>query len=78
MHRRIGLLTLIVLLVLARYSWNWYVWVAFALLVGGGGWTHPSVVDASRAVDPSRRRIGWLAIVVFLLTFVPIPFASGQ
>jgi hypothetical protein len=35
-------------------------------------------VDASRAVDPSRRRIGWLAIVVFLLTFVPIPFASGQ
>ena len=74
----IGLLTLIVLLVLARYSWNWYVWVAFALLVGGGGWTHPSVVDASRAVDPSRRRIGWLAIVVFLLTFVPIPFASGQ
>jgi hypothetical protein len=73
-----GFLTLIVLLVLAQYSWNWYVWVAFALLVGGGGWTHPSVVDPTRSVEPGRRRIGWLAIAVFGLTFVPIPFANGR
>lgn len=73
-----GLLTLIVLLVLAQYSWNWYVWVAFALLVGGGGWAHPSVIDPARSVAASRRRIGWLAIAVFALTFVPIPFANGQ
>jgi membrane-associated protease RseP (regulator of RpoE activity) len=72
-----GLLTLIVLLVLAQFSWSWYVWVAFALLVGGGGWTHPSVLDPTRAVAAGRRRIGWLAIAVFALTFVPIPFASG-
>jgi Zn-dependent protease len=74
----VGFVTLIVLLVLARYSWNWYVWVAFALLVGGGGWAHPSVVDVTRGVEPPRRRIGWLAIAVFVLTFVPIPFASGE
>jgi hypothetical protein len=71
-----GLLTLIVLLVLAQWSWNWYVWVAFALFVGGGGWTHPSVVDPVRDVESARRRIGWLTIVVFALTFVPIPFAG--
>jgi hypothetical protein len=69
---------LIVLLVLAQYSWNWYVWVAFALLVGGGGWTHPSVIDPTRRVERSRRRVGWLAIAVFALTFVPIPFATGR
>jgi membrane-associated protease RseP (regulator of RpoE activity) len=73
-----GLLTLIVLLVLAQYSWNWYVWVAFALLVGGGGWAHPSVIDPTRSVAAGRRHIGWLAIGVFALTFVPIPFANGQ
>ena len=72
----VGLVTLILLLVLAQYSWNWYVWVAFALLVGGGGWAHPAVVDATRGVEPRRRRIGWLAILVFFLTFVPIPFAD--
>jgi membrane-associated protease RseP (regulator of RpoE activity) len=74
----IGLITLIGLLVLARFSWNWYLWVAFALLVGGGGWAHPSVVDTSRSVEPRGRRIGWLAIAVFFITFVPIPFPSGQ
>lgn len=73
-----GLVTLIVLLVLAQYSWNWYVWVAFALFVGGGGWAHPSVLDPTRSVERSRRRIGWLAVAVFALTFVPIPFANGQ
>ncbi len=73
-----GLLTLIALLVLAQYSWNWYVWVAFALFVGGGGWTHPSVIDPSVGVERSRTRIGWLAIGVFVLTFVPIPFADGH
>ena len=73
-----GLVTLVVLLVLAQYSWNWYVWVAFALFVGGGGWTHPSVIDPSRAIEKSRRRIGWLAIAVFVLTFVPIPFGNGR
>jgi membrane-associated protease RseP (regulator of RpoE activity) len=73
-----GLVTLIVLLVLAQYSWNWYVWVAFALLVGGGGWTHPPVIDPTRQVERSRRGVGWLAIAVFVLTFVPIPFATGR
>jgi hypothetical protein len=72
-----GLVALIALLVLAQYSWNWYVWVAFALLVGGGGWAHPSVIDPGRQVEDARRGIGWLSIGVFALTFVPIPFANG-
>ncbi|HEU5170054.1 MAG TPA: site-2 protease family protein [Gemmatimonadales bacterium] len=72
----VGLLTLIGLLVLAQYSWNWYVWVAFSLLVGGGGWAHPAVVDPARPVRGKRRRIGWLALLVFGLTFVPIPFVQ--
>ncbi|MGH7631835.1 MAG: site-2 protease family protein [Gemmatimonadales bacterium] len=73
-----GLVTLVGLLILAQYSWNWYVWVAFALFVGGGGWAHPSVIDPSRGVGGDRRPVGWLAIAVFVLTFVPIPFGDGR
>ncbi len=70
----VGLVTLIGLIGLAQLSWNWYVWVALALFVGGGGWAHPSVLAPARPVPPGRRWIGWLAVVVFVLTFVPVPF----
>ena len=72
----VGLITLVVLIGLAQLSWNWYVWVAVALFVGGGGWAHPSVLAPARPVPPSRRWIGWLCMVVFVLTFVPVPFGS--
>jgi len=70
----VGLVTLIGLIGLAQLSWNWYVWVAVALFVGGGGWAHPSVLAPARPVPPRRRWIGWLTIMVFVLTFVPVPF----
>lgn len=72
----IGFATLLVLLALAQLSWNWYVWVAVALFVGGGGWAHPSVLAPARPVPPGRRWVGWLSVAVFLVTFVPVPFAS--
>ncbi|MGE5232443.1 MAG: site-2 protease family protein, partial [Deltaproteobacteria bacterium] len=72
----VGLATLIALLALAQLSWNWYVWVAVALFVGGGGWAHPSVLAPARPVPPGRRWIGWVAVAVFVVTFVPVPFGS--
>lgn len=72
----VGLATLVGLLALAQLSWNWYVWVAVALFVGGGGWAHPSVLAPARPVPARRRWVGWLSVVVFGLTFVPVPFGS--
>jgi len=72
----IGFATLLVLLGLAQLSWNWYVWVAVALFVGGGGWAHPSVLAPARPVPPGRRWVGWLSVGVFVVTFVPVPFGS--
>jgi hypothetical protein len=63
------------LLVLAQQSWNWYVWVAMAFLIGGGRWSHPSVVVPEWRVPASRRWVGLACVVVFVLTFVPVPFA---
>jgi hypothetical protein len=62
------------LVYLAQSSPNWYVWVAFTLLVGGGRWAHPSVLTPSRPILASRRVLGWLCVLVFALTFVPMPF----
>ena len=70
----LGGVTLLALLVLGRFSPSWWVWAVVALLIGGGRWTHPSVVAPERPVPRARRRIGWACIVVFALTFVPVPF----
>lgn len=70
----VGFLTIVALVLLAQLQWSWYVWVVLALLVGGGRWTHPSVMAPGRAVPRSRFLVGWLCIAVFVLTFVPVPF----
>lgn len=70
----VGGLTLLGLVVLGAFSPSWWVWAFVALLVGGGRWTHPSVLTPDRPVPPRRRWIGWACVAVFLLTFVPVPF----
>jgi hypothetical protein len=74
-QRILALGTVLGLLVLAQWSPNWYVWVAMTFIIGGGRWSHPSVVVPERHVPPSRRWVGLASVVVFVLTFVPIPFA---
>ena len=73
-QRVIALVAVFGLLVLAQQSPSWYVWVAMTFLIGGGRWCHPSVVVPERPVPRSRGWVGALCVVVFLLTFVPIPF----
>ncbi len=74
----IGILTVVGLLALAQFSPMWYLWVVLTLFLGGGRWSHPSVVMPDRPLPASRRWIGWICIVVFVLTFMPIPFVPGQ
>ena len=70
----VGFLAILGLVYLGQYSWSWYVWVVFALFVGGGRWTHPSVIAPGRAVPTSRRWVGLACVVVFIVTFVPVTF----
>jgi hypothetical protein len=43
------------------------------LVIGRGTIRHPAVFDPSLPVDPARRWVGWACVLIFLLTFVPIP-----
>lgn len=70
----LGALTLAGLVILGTLSPSWWVWAVVALLIGGGRWTHPSVIAPDRPVPVRRRWVGWACIAVFALTFVPVPF----
>jgi Zn-dependent protease len=71
---RVALMTVVALLWLAQRSPNWYVWVVFAFLVGGGRVGHPPVLIPDRHIPRTRWLIGLGCVVVFVLTFVPMPF----
>jgi Peptidase family M50 len=71
-----GLVTLLGLVWLAQYWSAWLIWVLFILIVGGWRWTHPSVMCPERPVPAGRRVLGWLCVLVFLVTFVPVPFGG--
>lgn len=77
--RRQGLLaglTVVGLLYLAQSSFNWYIWVAMAFLIGGGRLSHPPVVIPDRPVAAQRAWVAVACLVVFAITFVPIPFGQ--
>lgn len=73
---RVALLAVLAMLWLAQRSPNWLVWVVFAFLVGGGRFGHPSVMVPERSIPRSRWLIVLACVVVFVLTFVPIPFTD--
>ncbi len=72
----VALLTILGLLYLAQFSWNWYIWVALALVIGGGRWAHPPVAVAGQSIPASRVWVAVACILVFAATFVPIPFVG--
>jgi membrane-associated protease RseP (regulator of RpoE activity) len=62
-------------LVLLGFLWSgWWVWAVLVLAVGRGRVRHPSVWDPRLEIGGWRRAAAWACIVVFALTFVPLPF----
>lgn len=51
-------------------SAGWLIWAIFPFFVGV---KHPPVVYDWVPLDPRRKMIGWLTILIFILTFTPAP-----
>jgi len=53
------------------------VWVFWALFLFVMGIRHPPVRNEHLALAPGHRVIAWLALLIFVLTFVPVPVERG-
>lgn len=80
LHRRIGLGTIGILSMLGiigvldpRIGWvGFLIWTIFIGLIIGV--RHPPPLDDVTPLDMKHKIIGWTCIMVFVLTFVPVPF----
>ena len=62
---------ILVALVLLGFVWSgWWLW-AFLIFLLGRVYAEP--LDQITELDPRRRRIAWLGMIIFFLVFIPVP-----
>lgn len=66
-------LALPLLAALALCGVFWLGWLLWCLIVVIMGLRHPPVLDERSKVDNRLRGVGWLCLVVFVLSFMPVP-----
>ena len=70
------ILMVVVPLALGRNPWwGWLIWAVILIALGLG---HPSTVDRDSPLDPGRTFAAWLTVVLFIVTFSPVPLSIGQ
>lgn len=71
-HIRLSFLLILVMVFLGLLLWEgWAIWAILLLILGT---RHPPVLYWEVPLDYRRKFIGWLALVIFVLTFIPVPF----
>ncbi len=72
-QRIVSIVMIPVLLFLGYYGWHgWFLW---AILVSILGIRHPPIIDPEIPIDRRHRLLGLAALVMFTITFIPIPFS---
>jgi len=71
-HRQLSSVLVVVLASLGVFVWpGWAVWAVLMVLLG---LKHPPVIHWESPLDPRRKIIGWSSLVIFVITFTPVPF----
>jgi membrane-associated protease RseP (regulator of RpoE activity) len=53
------------------FAWNgWWIWAVLILLVGR---TYAEPLDQITPLDNKRKFMAWLALIIFILVFIPVP-----
>lgn len=60
-------------LALAATAFLWLGWIVWCVLTLAMGLHHPPVIDERQPLDRRRRLVAWLTLVLFLLSFMPVP-----
>jgi membrane-associated protease RseP (regulator of RpoE activity) len=65
---------LVVVLLLLGFAWSgWWLWAGLVLLLGR---TYAEPLNDITPLDPKRRAIAVLGLVLFLLLFMPVPLRA--
>lgn len=73
-HRRVARTFWVMTIGLAWLSVTWLFWGVVVLLLSRGRLDHPPVLDAYRPLPRSRVWMLLISLVLFVLTFTPVPF----
>lgn len=78
-HRRlskifVGLLVLVAAFASLKYEdfWTGMPWLVWAIFLSLFALRHPVICDITK-IDRTRTRLGWLALIIFLLSFTLVP-----
>ena len=69
----ISVIVWLALIPLGHFFWGWWLWAGFIFVISRGRVLHPSVLDRHRRLPVSREVLGWATLVLFALTFTPVP-----
>lgn len=70
-HTRLSKVLIGIMIILGLLLWEgWLVWAALLIILGS---KHPPIIYSEIPLDQKRRKIGWCAVAIFVLTFIPVP-----
>jgi membrane-associated protease RseP (regulator of RpoE activity) len=71
-HARLSFILVLMMSVIGLLFWEgWIVWAVLLLVLG---LRHPPVIYWEETLDRRRKATGWVALLIFVLTFIPVPF----
>lgn len=71
-HKLLSRIFVFALVPMGLLYWPWLLWAALLLIFG---LRHPLIFDTTE-LGAGRKRLGWLALAIFLLCFMAIPIRS--
>jgi membrane-associated protease RseP (regulator of RpoE activity) len=75
-HEGLGRGFWIVIMLMGWFWLGWLIWGSLVLVLSRGRLGHPPVLDSYRPLPRSRRWLAWASLVLFLVTFAPVPLTS--
>lgn len=75
-QKYVSIAMIIALVFLGWMGWEgWHVWAAMAAILGVG---HPPTFDEDVPLDFKHRLLGVASVILFIITFMPVPIRIGQ
>ena len=76
LQRNLAIASFLALAVLGMYSPGWWIFGALLLLMGRfSGFRHPAPIDDAAPLPRHSKWLGWLAVLVFIQTCMPVPIS---